>query len=123
MVTIGENLQYERYDVIEVDNTIIKLKGRSTKTETMLISEIKALELTGSKSNSEFSGTMEWGMRNPTFILPTTIWNNIISLFKRRSDTLYYKATMSDDSKIIICSSSSEFNQKLKQIAQNKEVR
>ena len=118
MITIGENLKYERNEVVEVDSNAIKLKSASNKIKKILISEIKALELTGIKSNSGYSGTMEWGMRNPTFILPTTIWNNILSLFERRSDTLHYIVTISDDKKIIIYCSNGRFNQRLKQIVE-----
>lgn len=118
MVTIGENLQYPKYEVVDVNNSAIRLKSASTKTTQILISEIKKLELTGVKSNSGFSGTMEWGMRNPTFILPTTIWNNIISLFKRRNDIFHYLLTLADGKKSIIYCSSSGLNQKLKQISE-----
>ncbi len=118
MVTIGENLKYERSEVVSVDSSIIELKGSPNKTKQIVISEIKKLEISGIKSNSGFSGTMEWGMRNPTFILPTTIWNNIISLFKRRNDTIHYKVTLSDDIKLIIYCSNGKFNQKLKQLAE-----
>lgn len=118
MVTIGENLKYERNEVIEVDYSVIRLKSASNKTKQILISEIKTLELTGIKSSSGFTGTMEWGMKNPTFILPTTIWNNIISLFKRRNDILHYLVTLSDDKKSIIYCSDSRLNQKLKQITE-----
>lgn len=116
MVTIGENLKYERSEVVSVDSRIIELKESPNKTKKIVISEIKKLEITGIRSNSGFSGTMEWGMRNPTFILPTTIWNNIISLFKRRNDILYYLVTLFDGKKSIIYCSNGRLNQKLKQI-------
>lgn len=118
MVTIGENLKYERSEVVAVDSSTIELKKPPYSTQKILISEIENLEITGIKSDSGFSGTMEWGMRNPTFILPTTIWNNIISLFKRRSDTFHYLVTLSDDKKIIIFCSNGKFNQILKQLAE-----
>lgn len=118
MVTIGENLKYERYEVIEVDSHAIELKSVSNKSRQILLSEIKSLQVTGIKSSSGYSGTMEWGMRNPTFILPTTIWNNILTLFKRRSDIMHYIVTLSDDRKILIYCSNGSFNQRLKQIAE-----
>ena len=116
MITIGENLKYERNEVVEVDNSAITLQGALNKTKQILISEIKTLELTGIKNNSGVSGTMEWGMRNPTFILPTTIWNNIISLFKRRNDIVHYLVTLSNGRKSIIYCSNGRLNQKLKQM-------
>ena len=116
MVTIGENLKYERNEVVDVNNGVIQLKSAPNIKKQIRISEIKKLEVTAIKSNSGFSGTMEWGMRNPTFILPTTIWNNIISLFKRRNDIFHYLVTLSDGQKNIIYCSNGRINQKLKQI-------
>lgn len=120
MDTIGENLKYERFEVVALDSSTLELKKSPSKTKQINICEIKKLELTGIKSASGFSGTMEWGMRNPTFILPTTIWNNIISLFKRKNDTFFYKVTLLNDIKIIIYCSNSILNQELKQIVDKK---
>lgn len=52
MVTIGENLKYERNEVVEVDNSAIRLKSAPNKTKQILISEIKTNVLEGTANSA-----------------------------------------------------------------------
>lgn len=120
MVTIGENLKYKRNEVVAIGESTIELQESPYETREIVIAELKQIEIAAIKSATGFTGSMEWGMRNPTFVLPTIVWNNVISLFKRRNDTFHYLVTLSDDTKIIIYSNNSKFNHRLKQLANKK---
>ena len=105
MITIGENLKLDRFDVREFDASVIKLVSQSKELKTVVTSEITKVELIGVKNNSGYSGTMEWGMKNPTFLLPTNFCYAIINWFKRQEDDVYYKITMAGEDQFVVFSS------------------
>ncbi|BHH84935.1 hypothetical protein [Desulforhopalus sp. 52FAK] len=105
MITIGENLKFTRFDVMEFDSSEIKLVSQSNELKTVATSEVTKVELIGVKNNSGYSGTMEWGMKNPTFLLPTNFCYTILNWFKRQEDDVYYKMTMVGEEPFVVHSS------------------
>lgn len=104
MVTIGENLKLKKYELIELGSTALKLKSLTNEIIEIAYSDIDKVELSGIKRNTGSSGTMEWGMSNPTFLLPINFLYNLISLFRRQADTCFSKVTLLDGEKIIVLS-------------------
>ena len=103
MIEIGKNLKYEQFLFHELGELSLKLKNRSNLIVEVKISDIDQVELVGVKSNSEFRGTMDWGMSNPTFILPTTICYNIFRLFKnKKKEVALYRITLNDGKTYIV---------------------
>ena len=111
MIEIGQNLQHPLYDLQGLTKDSMRIRNSSAKTSEVALAEIKKIELAGIQSNSGFSGTMEWGMRNPTFLLPTNLLYNIINLFKRRDDTVYFKVIMNDESVFMVRGKKSSFSE------------
>lgn len=110
MVTIGENLNLPRYEVEAYQKEELLLKSRSHSSMKIALHEITTVEIIGVKNNSGYSGTMEWGMKNPTFILPTNFWFAILNWFKRqRDDLVYFKVTMKDNRQLVASSNKSTF--------------
>lgn len=105
MITIGENLKLERFEVKGYDETEIHLINVTSGSRTLALVEILKVELLGIKNNSGYSGTMEWGMTNPTFILPVNLWNIILNWFKRQNDELYCKVTIAAGEQFVLCCS------------------
>ena len=116
MIEIGQNLKYPLYDLQEIAHNSITITNVSQGTQVVEFSSIEGVELAGIKSNSGFSGTMEWGMKNPTFLLPTNFFYNIINLFKRRDDIIYFKLMMNDGKIFLVKSNMSSFHSVQKRI-------
>ena len=113
MIEIGSNLRYEKYEFQAFDGSIIKIRNSSGQTHQIDAGQVKSIEIIGIKSNSGYCGTMEWGMSNPTFILPTNFFYNIINLFKRRNDTIHIKITLKDGKEFVILGNKDLYNQLL----------
>ena len=95
MIEIGENLKLKQFQLRNIGEKILELGDYSGKIVTVNIQDIVKIEISGISKNSEFRGTMDWGMSNPTVILPTTIIYNIISLFKnKRKEIVLHKFTL-----------------------------
>ena len=104
MIEIGENLKFDRFEVKKFDENEIKLTSTSNAIKTVHVCDILRIELTGIKNSSGYCGTMEWGMGNPTFILPINFWYNIINWFKRQDDLVYYKVTVVEGDQFVVFS-------------------
>lgn len=102
MIEIGANLKYEKRIFQELDGSVLKLEDAAGQIHQCDLSEIDAIEIVGIKSNSGYCGTMEWGMKNPTFILPTNFFYNIINAFKRKRDPVHLKVTKKDGDEFIV---------------------
>jgi hypothetical protein len=102
MTKIGDNLAFARLKATELTDTGIVLIDASGESRTIPLSEITAIALVGVKSASGFCGTMEWGMTNPTLILPVNLWNIIRNVVKRRQDVHHYKLTLAGGEEIIV---------------------
>lgn len=111
MDQIGKNLKYEKYELLDLTHSVLKIKDSAHKNHDIAISQIQKTEVTGIKSNSGFSGTMEWGMKNPTFLLPTNFVYNIINLFKRKDDIVHIKITLNNGNEFIVLGNHHHFNQ------------
>ena len=101
MIEIGQNLQYEKLELKALTSTMLKLRDASRRFHEIEVLEIKEIEIAGVKSNSGFCGSMEWGMSNPTFILPTNLFYNIFNVFKRKNDVIHIKVALKDGKKFI----------------------
>ena len=110
MVEIGQNLKYTQSELHDFSDTSMTLRDASNKTVQIDFGEVEKVELAGIKSGSGFSGTMEWGMGNPTFLLPTNLFYNIINLFKRRDDDVYFKVLLKDGKIFLVRSKKSNFS-------------
>lgn len=111
MEEIGKNIKYEKFELLDLTNSILKIKNASHKVKDVDLSQIQKTEITGVKSNSGFSGTMEWGMKNPTFILPTNFIYNIFNLFKRKNDIVHIKITLKDDYEFVVLGTQHYYNE------------
>lgn len=85
------------------------IKSVSQQIQQIDISQIQEIEIVGVKSNSGFCGTMEWGMSNPTFILPTNFIYNIINFFKRKKDVILIKVALKDGEEFIVLGNHNHF--------------
>lgn len=110
MDEIGKNLKHEKFELHELTSSSLHIKDISQRIQAIDISQIKEIEIIGIISNSGFCGTMEWGMSNPTFILPTNFIYNIINLFKRKNDTVHIKVSLKDGKKFIALGNKNHFN-------------
>ncbi len=110
MVTIGENLKLERYTVLALDDDIVRIKT-SVGPKAVSLSDITEIELIGIKNNSGYSGTMEWWMKNPTFLLPTHLWFSILNWFKRQEDDVYFKMVLHNSEQFVVFSSKKMYKQ------------
>ena len=105
MVTIGENLDLQRYELKGFDGRELQLHSPGYQHRKIAINDVEKVELVGIKNNSGYSGTMEWGMKNPTFLLPTNFWFAILNWFKRSGDDLYFfKVSLKSGEQVIACS-------------------
>jgi len=111
MVEIGQNLKYPQSELLGLSKSSIKIRFASNKTLKIHFEEIAKVGIVGIKSSSGFSGTMEWGMSNPTFILPTYLFYNIINLFKRRDDDVFFKVTLKDGKIYIVRGKKSNYSE------------
>lgn len=102
MIEIGKNLKYEKLEFVELADSTLLLKNASHKIQNIDIDQIKNIELVGVKSNTGYCGTLESGMSNPTFILPTNFFYNIINVFKRKNDTVHIKVDLKNGSEFIV---------------------
>ncbi len=102
MVEIGKNLQYERFLLEDLTDSLLTLKDGAQNLHRIDVPQIKEIELVGVVSNSGFCGSMEWGMGNPTFLLPTNLFYNIFNVFKRRNDPVHIKIVMRNGREFIV---------------------
>ena len=102
MVEIGTHLKYERFEFQTINESTLRIKNTSNKFKSIDISKIESVEIIGIKSASGYCGTMEWGMGNPTFILPTNFFYNIINLFKRKNDTVHLKVSLKNGNEFVV---------------------
>ncbi len=117
MDEIGKNLKYEKFELHELTNSSFQIKNVSQQIQRIDISKLDKIEIVGVKSNSGFCGSMEWGMSNPTVILPTNFFYNIINLFKRKSDIVHIKVSLKDGKEFIVLGNQNHFNKLQKLIA------
>lgn len=110
MITIGENLDYPQFQLHEIDNTSVTLTNLSGEARKIPLTEITNLELVGIKSGSGYCGSMEWGMKNPTFLLPTNFFYNIINSFRRKNDTVFYKMLLTNEDTYLIRSGKKSYD-------------
>lgn len=108
-VEIGKNLKYERLKLIELTDNFIKIQDSSGQIKQIYISEIRKVEIAGVKSNSGFCGSMEWSMSNPTFLLPTNLFYNIINSFKRKKDIIHIKVEFKNSEPVILIGAQNHF--------------
>lgn len=101
MIEIGQNLKYEKFKLETLTGTTLKIKDAYRKDHQIDVFHIKEIEIVGVKSNSGFCGSMEWGMGNPTFILPTNFFYNIFNSFKRKNDVIHMKVALKDGKEFI----------------------
>ena len=106
---IGNNLKYERLKIIELNDNFIRIQDSSDQIQQIDISEIRKVEIAGVKSNSGFCGSMEWSMSNPTFLLPTNLFYNIINSFKRKKDTIHIKVEFTNGKPVIVIGTQNHF--------------
>jgi len=111
MITIGEHLRLDRFEVTHYDNSVLELQSVTNEVKRVAFEYIVKVELIGVKNNSGYSGTMEWGMKNPTFILPTNFWFAILNWFKRQDDDVYYKMTMAGKEQFVVYSSKKRYKE------------
>lgn len=110
MVIIGENLKLQRYSVTVLGEDSLRLNS-GAGFKTVPLSDIVEIELIGIKNNSGYSGTMEWGMKNPTFILPINFWFSILNWFKRQEDDIYFKMVLHNSEQFVVFSSKKLYKQ------------
>lgn len=111
MVMIGENLRLERCTVTAIDDDTLRLKTSNSGFKVVALSDIAEIELIGIKNNSGYSGTMEWGMKNPTFLLPTNLWFSVLNWFKRQEDDVYFKVALNNSEQFVVFSSKKFYKQ------------
>ncbi len=85
MIEIGKNLKFKHFRLHKIEENGLKLIDSEKNVEVVDKKDIKHVEIVGINKNSEFRGTMDWGMRNPTFLLPTNLFYNLLSVFKNKN--------------------------------------
>ncbi len=105
MIEIGKNLKYEKLEYVDLTDSSLKLRDASGRIREVALDQVRQTEITGVKSASGFCGTSEWGMSNPTFILPSNFIFNILNAFKRRKDLVHIKVTLKNGSEFIVLGS------------------
>lgn len=103
MIEIGENLKYKHFQFHKLEDRTLFLKDSFGNVIDLKIQEVDSVKIAGINKNSEFSGTMDWGMRNPTVLLPTNFFYNIINLFrKRKNEVVLYSILLKDGKRYIV---------------------
>lgn len=110
-VEIGKNLQYEKVKLVSMTDTHIKIENASKQNHQINIADVNEIEIVGIKRSSGFCGTSEWGMSNPTFLLPTNFFYNIISLFKRNNDIVHIRLGFKTGNGIILLGTQQDYNE------------
>ncbi len=105
MIEIGKNLKYEKLAFVQLSGAVLQLRDASDQLRDIALDQILHAEITGVKSASGYSGTSEWGMSNPTFLLPTNFIFNIINAFKRRKDLVHIKLSLKNGEEFIVLGS------------------
>lgn len=105
MIEIGKNLQYEKLEFVDLSDSTLYLRDASKNSKTIERDQIHHVEISGVKSASGFCGTAEWGMSNPSFLLPTNFVFNILNLFKRKKDLVHIKVVLKDGCTFIVLGS------------------
>lgn len=105
MIEIGKNLKYEKFGFVELTDSSLRLRDASDRLKEVPLDRIQHAEITGVKSASGFCGTQEWGMSNPTFMLPTNFIFNILNAFRRRRDLVHIKLTLQEGDEFIVLGS------------------
>lgn len=116
MDEIGKNLKYERFELHALSSSTLEIRNGSQQIQQVNIGQIKEIEISGVISGSGFCGTMEWGMGNPTFILPTNLFYNIINFFKRKKDIVHIKVALKDGKEFVVVGNQNHFTMLQKSI-------
>lgn len=105
MIEIGKNLKYPKLEFVTLTQSHLQLRDASRREKNIPLDQIVDTEITGVKKASEFSGSAEFGMSNPTFLLPTNFVFNLINLFKRKNDLVHIKVTLQNGEEFIVLGS------------------
>lgn len=109
MMEIGKNLQYEKFALESLSDSILAIKSASHHIQEIDVTEIDQVEIVGIARNSGVCGSMEYGMTNPTFLLPTNFLLNILSAFKKRNDTVHIKVSLQGAKEFIVLGDQTSF--------------
>ena len=103
MIEIGKNLKFKHFRLLEIEETKLNLIDSKKNAVVVYKKDIEHVEIVGINKNSEFRGTMDWGMRNPTFLLPTNLFYNLLSVFKdKNKEVVLHKIQLKDCEKYIV---------------------
>ncbi|THB72315.1 MAG: hypothetical protein D6B25_17000 [Desulfobulbaceae bacterium] len=94
------------------DSQGFRIEGAGDESEPLLpYSHLNDIEIQGIKRHGEYSGSMEWGMANPTFIQPVNFWLIIFNYFTKKKDIVYFKASFTDQKYFVGSCQRARFNQ------------
>ncbi len=104
-IEIGKNLKFEKLAFVALTDRILQLRDASDRLKEIPLEQIQRVDIIGVKSASGFCGTSEWGMSNPTFLLPINFIFNLRNIFKRKKDCIHIKVMLKDGSEFIVLGS------------------